>query len=96
MERARSAQLNIRSDFARERAADLARQTGMTTTQVVEAALKAFDPYGHIRPVGRLVRKGRLLVMPSDGTRTVTVEDVQRSIDEAREERTDDIWNAGR
>mgnify|MGYP000386126234 CR=1 FL=1 len=96
MERARSAQLNIRSDFARERAADLARQTGMTKTQVVEAALKAFDPHDHIRPVGRLVKKGRLLVMPSDETRTLTVEEVQRSMDEAREERMDDIWNAGR
>lgn len=87
MARRNTTQLNIRSEFARSRAQELADRTGMTATQVVEEALKAFEP--EPRPVGRLVRKGRLLVIT--GGPEITVEDVQRSIDEAREERMDDI-----
>jgi hypothetical protein len=82
---AREAQLNIRSRFARERAAELARLTGLTTTQVVEEALRAFDPPRN-RDEGRLVRKGKLLVMPATG-RTLTLEEVNEAIEAVREER---------
>ena len=40
----RAAQLNIRSDKARQRVADLVYQTGKTATQVVEEALQAYRP----------------------------------------------------
>jgi hypothetical protein len=40
----RAAQLNIRSDKARQRVADLVHQTGKTATQVVEEALQAYRP----------------------------------------------------
>ncbi|QTN18909.1 hypothetical protein HZ989_11785 [Brevundimonas sp. AJA228-03] len=86
MERARSAQLNIRSRFARERAADLARQTGMTTTQVVEEALRAFHPPGPKPAPDGMVWKGRILVQRATG-RTITLEETLASIDEDRNER---------
>lgn len=92
-------QLNIRSAFARERATALARRTGRTTTQVVEDALRAFDPQAPEAdedlplPPSGLIRKGWLLVMPADGRRKITAEEAQAAIDDAREERADAIWN---
>lgn len=78
-------QLNVRSRFARERAADIARATGMTMTQVVEEALRAYSPVREADPPGRLVRKGKLLVMPKRGKgRVVTNEQVNALIDEMR------------
>ncbi|MGH6787074.1 MAG: type II toxin-antitoxin system VapB family antitoxin [Novosphingobium sp.] len=62
----RVAQLNVRSPYARERAASLARATGMTTTQVVEEALRAYTP-PLAAPPGKLVRRGPLLVLPGTG-----------------------------
>ena len=86
-------QLNIRSAFARDRAAVLARQTGMTTTQVVEEALRAYAPPaptpGAEGP--RLVRKGRLLVMT--GGPPTTIEQILAQIDDAREERASMVEN---
>lgn len=90
MARTESTQLNVRSRFARERASALARQTGMSTTQVVEAALRAFDP-PDTACVGRLVRKGRLLVMPSNGDPPLTVDQVNAATEDARNERLDDL-----
>lgn len=58
-------QLNIRSSYARQRAAALARATGMTATQVVEEALRAYTP-PLANPPGALVRRGPLLVRPGD------------------------------
>lgn len=92
MSKAATRQLNIRSDVARERVVELTRRTGKSVTQVVEDALNAYDPQPDPQRIGRLVRKGRLLVMPASGRLKLSVEDVQRSIDEAREERMDDIW----
>lgn len=40
----RAAQLNIRSDRARQRVAELVGQTGKTATQVVEEAVMAYRP----------------------------------------------------
>ena len=87
MPRSESAQLNIRSRFARERVAVLARRTGMTATQIVEEALRAYHPPPDEEPPpGRLIRKGPLLVMPAQG-RPITLEDVNASIDQDRDER---------
>jgi len=90
MERARSTQLNIRSQFARERANTLARETGMSTTQVVEEALRAFHPPSSKPTPDGMVWKGRLLVKKATG-RTITLEDTLAAIEAAREERLDDI-----
>ena len=78
-----STQLNIRSRFARERAAGLARATGMSVTQVVEEALRAYQPPGEATPAEGLVRKGKLLVMPARG-RTLSQEEVDALLDEVR------------
>ena len=79
-----SPQLNVRSRFARERAAAIARATGMTVTQVIEEALRAYQPAGTAPPPGRLVRKGKLLVMPARRGRAISAEETQRMIDEDR------------
>lgn len=85
MARADTAQLNIRSRFARDRATELARASGMTTTQVIEEALRAYAPPPPDKPPRGLVRKGRLLVLT--GGPTVTIEDVDAAIEAARTER---------
>lgn len=57
-------QLNVRSRFARARASQLAKATGMTVTQVVEDALRAYQPARQVvRPAG-LIEKAGLLVKP--------------------------------
>lgn len=86
MTRAEATQLNIRSRFARERAAVLSRQTGMTTTQVVEEALRAYLPPSEGNVEARLVRKGAILVKPADG-RHVSLSDAEASLDAVRRER---------
>jgi len=82
MARADSAQLNIRSKFAHERASQIARATGMTRTQVIEDALRAYVPPAEAAPVGRLVRKGRLLVLPSK--RMISHEEADAAIEASR------------
>lgn len=44
MSRRSTAGLSIRSDYAQARAEELARRTGLTTTEIVEAALRAYEP----------------------------------------------------
>jgi hypothetical protein len=77
-------QLNVRSRYARERAAMLARTTGMTTTQVVEEALRAYTP-PVATPPGQLVRRGALLVRPGSGT--VTLDAANAALDASRSDR---------
>ena len=72
--------------MARERADDIARRTGMTTTQVIEEVLRAYTPPTEDTPPGRLIRKGPLLVMPATGP-TVTLEELNEAIEAIREER---------
>ena len=86
MARIEGTQLNIRSRFARERAAMLARETGMTTTQVVEEALRAYLPPASSAGDGRLVRRGAILVKPAGGKR-VSLEDANAALEETRVER---------
>ncbi len=88
-------QLNIRSARARERAQALARRTGLTTTQVVEQALDAFEPSAapegdEALPPG-MIRKGALLVFT--GGPTITNEQVIASINADREERAEAVAN---
>lgn len=81
----REAQLNIRSHFARQRVAELARKTGMSATQIVEEALRAYAPPADVLP-GGLVRKGALLVWTGGG-RTITTEEALAAIEDVRNER---------
>jgi hypothetical protein len=77
-------QLNVRSSYARDRAAALARATGMTTTQVVEEALRAYTP-PVAAPPGALVRRGALLVRP--GGDPVSLDAANAALDASRAER---------
>lgn len=86
MARISVAQLNIRSQFARERATELARRTGMTATQVVEEALRAYSPpetadADEALPPG-LARKGLLLVFTGGGP--ITLEETNAAIEDGR------------
>ncbi len=83
MGRADQTQFNVRSAFAKARARELAALTGMTVTQIVEDALRGYVPPGGEKTVGRLVRKGPLLVMPSQG-RKITLEETNAEIEAGR------------
>ena len=74
MSRADHVQFNVRSAFARARAHELAKLTGMTATQIVEDALRAYVPPGTTATAGRLVRRGPILVKPAQGRKISAVE----------------------
>jgi hypothetical protein len=84
MARTNPVQFNVRSAFARQRAHELAQQTGMTATQVVEDALRGYVPPGAEQTVGRLVRRGPIFVRPSDGA-TVAFAEAEAALNAARE-----------
>ncbi len=84
MPRAERDQFNIRSAYARRRAHDIARETGMTASQVVEEALRAYTPEPG-GPAGRLVRKGPLLVLPAHG-RKIGFDEAEEALRSLREE----------
>lgn len=84
MSRAEHVQLNVRSAFARARAQELARLTGMTATQVVEDALRGYVPPGATAKVGKLVKRGPILVRPSGGA-TISLEQANAALEAARE-----------
>ena len=86
MPRALARQLNIRSEFARERAAFIAAETGLTVTEVVEEALRAFQPASGRKPPGDLISKGGILVKPGRGRR-ITQEQANALMEEDRAER---------
>ena len=67
MPRLDNAQLNIRSAYARDRAREIARHTGMTTTEIVEDALRGYVPPAPSEPVDGLVWRGPVLVKPAQG-----------------------------
>lgn len=69
MSRSDHIQFNIRSAFARSRAQELAKLTGMSITQIVEDALRGYIPPGTAQTVGRLVQRGPILVRPANGAR---------------------------
>lgn len=78
-----SDQLNVRSRFARARAAQIAITTGMSITQVIEDALRAYQPA--VQRTGRpgLIQEGRLLVL-SKGDRKISHDQVEAELDEIR------------
>jgi hypothetical protein len=84
MARTNPVQFNVRSAFARQRAHELAKATGMTATQVVEDALRGYVPPSAENKVGRLVRRGSILVRPSDGAK-VAVAEAEAALNAARE-----------
>jgi hypothetical protein len=89
MQRPRQTQLNVRSTFAAARARELADATGMTATQVVEEALRAYAP--SISAIGDAVleRQGRIWVIPA-GERRVTLADANAAL-EAERNREDEV-----
>lgn len=89
MARADHVQFNVRSAFARGRAHALAKQTGMTATQIVEEALRAYVPPGSTAQAGGLVRKGAILVQPAAG-RTISAAEADAALDAARERDRED------
>jgi len=89
MSRTDHVQFNVRSAFARSRAHELAKQTGMTVTQVVEDALRGYVPPGTALKAGRLVQRGPILVRPSNGTR-IRLAEADAALNEVRERNRDD------
>ena len=77
-------QFNVRSAFARKRAHEIAKQTGMTATQVVEDALRGYVPPKAAKSVGRLVPEGGLLVLPANGKK-ISQAEADAALNAARE-----------
>jgi hypothetical protein len=85
MPRTEPTQLNVRSSFARRRVHELVRQTGMTATEIVEDALRGYVPPASAAGVGRLVRRGPVLVCPASG-RKVTLAEANAALKTVREQ----------
>ena len=84
MPRSSHVQLNVRSAYARARAHELARLTGMTATQVVEEALRGFVPAGADVGSQGLVRRGPILVKPAAAA-TISQAQADSALEEVRE-----------
>ena len=84
MPRSSHVQLNVRSAYARARAHELARLTGMTATQVVEEALRGFVPSTTDSGSPGLVRRGPILVKPGPKA-TISQERADAALAEVRE-----------
>jgi hypothetical protein len=85
MSRQDTAQLNIRSAFARQRAHEIARRTGMTATEVIEDALRGYVPATEPTQVGALVRRGPVLVRPASDRRRVSLAEANQALAAARD-----------
>ncbi|MEO8716549.1 MAG: hypothetical protein ABI369_16210 [Acetobacteraceae bacterium] len=85
MARLQTTQLNIRSAFARARVREIARDTGMTATEIVEDALRGYAPAALPGRVGSLVRRGPVLVKPARNGRRISLEEANAALDAARE-----------
>ena len=83
MSRAEHIQFNVRSAFARKRAHELAKLTGMTATQIVEDALRGYVPPATAAKVGKLFQRGPVLVRPAAGK--VSLEEANVALEAARE-----------
>jgi hypothetical protein len=84
MPRSQATQLNVRSAFARKRVNELAKRTGLSATQIVEDALRAYVPPPAVAEIGKLVRRGRILVQPAEGAR-VTLKQANAALTRSRE-----------
>lgn len=86
MPRQKTAQLNIRSPYVRERVAEIAKQTGMTATEVIEDAIRGYVPPGGPDPLPPgMVREGPLVVLARRGDRVITLEEANEALEAARE-----------
>lgn len=83
MPRTNHTQLNVRSRFAHDRATLIAKQTGMTATQVVEEALRTYTPPIHRDIPTKLLRKGPILVRAAAG-RSISLEEANAALEEER------------
>ena len=84
MSRTNHVQFNVRSAFARQRAHELAKLTGMTATQVVVDALRGYVPPGAELRTGRLVRRGPILVKPAVGAQ-ISFAEAEAALNAVRE-----------
>lgn len=84
MSRADHIQFNVRSAYARARANELAKLTGMTATQIVEEALRGYVPPGVAAATGRMVRRGPILVRRAEG-KTISQAEADAALNAVRE-----------
>ena len=80
----RSAQLNVRSNFLRRRVPELTAQTGMTATQILEEAVRAYTPQLLAKEHAGLARRGWLLVGRSYNRQPVTLEQANADLETIR------------
>jgi len=77
----RTSQFNVRSPYLRERVPELAAELGMTSTQVLEEAVRAFaSRRPDIIPDG-LERVGKFLVGHTYNRQLVTLEEANKWIE---------------
>lgn len=76
-------QLSVRSRFARGRASALAKVTGMSITQVVEDALRAYQPAQRLSQPGKLIEKAGILVKPKSSVE-ITHSQVETELEKIR------------
>jgi len=89
MSRPDHVQFNVRSTFARARAHELAKLTGMTATQIVEDALRGYVPPASTTRAGRLIQRGPILVKPAAGGK-VSGAEADAALDAVRERDLED------
>lgn len=89
MSRADHIQFNVRSAYARARANELAKLTGMTATQIVEEALRGYVPPGVAAATGRMVRRGPILVRRAGG-KMVSQAEADAALNAVRERDAED------
>jgi len=82
--RLQQTQFNVRSSFARKRAHELAKLTGMTATEVVEDALRGYVPPGKTAKVHGLIQRGPILVLPA-GKSKIKIREANAALQAARE-----------
>ncbi len=83
--RRNTAQLDIRSSFAKARVHAIAQRTGQTATQIVEDALRSYVPAGGPERVDALVRRGPLLVRPAQDDRRVSLDEATAALEATRD-----------
>ncbi len=83
MSRTEQTRFNIRSAFARKRAHELARQTGMTATEIVEDALRGYVPAAIAPRFDKLVQRGPVLVLPAAGSK-ISLKDANAALEAVR------------
>lgn len=79
----RPAQTNIRSDIVQRRIREVTARTGMSARQFLEEAVLSYDPPVEVLSP-RLRRKGRLLVVTPPPGVSITLDDINASIEADR------------